>query len=359
MAKDFYQILGVPRTASKEEIKKAFRTLAHKYHPDKKTGDEKKFKEITEAYSILSDDARRREYDSYGRTFSGGGGGQQGFGGFDFSNFQGFQNGGGYAEFDLSDLFGGFGDIFGGGRTRTKRGRDISIDLEISFKDAIFGTTRNVILAKVSVCSTCDGSGAKKGTKLESCTLCNGAGQIHETRQSPLGVFTSARVCTSCEGAGEIPKEKGPDCAGAGVRRQEEDISITVPAGLDDGEVIRLPGKGEAVKGGTSGDLYIKVRVKKDSVFRKEGIHLVVDVPVKVTDALLGTTTTITTLDDKKLEVKIPPMKSPEETLRVRGKGVALRHERGDLLLKLSVVFPNKLSSKATKLIKELSEEGL
>lgn len=357
MAKDFYSVLGVERGASKDEIKKAFRTLAHKYHPDKKGGDEAKFKEITEAYSVLSDDAKRREYDSYGRTFSGGGG--QGFGGFDFSNFQGFQNGGGYAEFDLSDLFGGFGDIFNGGRTRVKRGRDISIDLEISFKDAAFGITRNVIIAKVGVCSHCDGSGAKKGTKMEKCTVCNGVGEVHETRQSVLGTFTSTRACSTCEGSGEVPKEKCAHCRGAGVVRGEEDISITVPAGLDDGEMIRLPGKGEAVRGGTSGDLYVKVRVKPDPVFRKEGVHLVVDVPVKVTDALLGTTTMITTLDGKKLEVKIPPMKEPEETLRVRGKGITVGANKGDLLLKLSVAFPHKLSSKAIKLIEELQSEGL
>ena len=198
MAKDYYNVLGVDKKATKDDIKKAFRKLAHKYHPDKGGGDETKFKEITEAYSILADDKRRREYDTYGQAFPGGGpaGGAQGnpFGGFDFSNFQGF--GGQGVEFDMGDIFEGFGDIFGGrgrGGGRQRRGRDVSIDIEISFKEAIFGVKRSVLIAKVSQCETCHGSGGKPGTEMDTCKTCNGSGKVHETRNYILGQFTSVR----------------------------------------------------------------------------------------------------------------------------------------------------------------------
>ncbi len=252
MAKNYYDILGLDKKATSEDIKKAFRKLAQKHHPDK-GGDEAKFKEITEAYSILSDDKKRREYDSYGQTFNGGGAGPGagGFGGFDPSQFSGFQNG---VEFDLSDLFGGFGDIFGGqqgGRPRMKRGRDISIDIEISFKDSILGVKRSVLITKIGKCDTCEGSGAKPGTEMKTCETCNGAGKIHETRNSPLGAFTSVRACPNCEGTGKLPKEKCATCSGHGVLRKEEEIKLDIPRGIDGGEMIRMPGQGEAIKGAT------------------------------------------------------------------------------------------------------------
>ncbi len=354
MAKNYYDILGVDKKASKEDVKKAFRTLAQKHHPDK-GGDEAKFKEITEAYSTLSDEKKRREYDSYGQTFQGGGAG--GYGGFDPSQFSGFGNGG--VEFDLNDLFEGFGDIFGGGRQRTKRGRDISIDIEVSFKESILGVTRVVLLTKVGTCDTCEGSGAKKGTSMDTCKTCNGQGKMHETRNSPLGAFTSVRTCASCEGAGKIPKEKCPVCSGQGILRKEEEIKIQIPKGIDAGEMIRMPGQGEAVKGGASGDLYVKVHVKPHPVFKKEGMNLVMQMPMKLTDALLGTTESITTIDDKKLEVKIPPMTAAEQTLRLKGKGVVIDSHEGDLLIRMTATLPKKLSSKAKKAIEDLRTEGL
>ncbi len=359
MAKDYYNVLGVDKKASKDDIKKAFRKLAHKYHPDKGGTDESKFKEITEAYSILSDDKKRREYDTYGQAFAGGGpsrGGQaggQGFGGFDFS---GFQQG---AEFDFGDIF---GDIFGGGRgqqARTPRGRDISIDLEIPFKDAVFGTTRTVLIAKVSTCAHCRGSGAKPGTELETCVTCNGSGRIHETRNSVLGQFSSVRACTVCEGSGKIPKEKCPECKGHGVKRKEEEIKIHVPAGIDNGEMIRMPQQGEAIKTGVAGDLYVKIHVKPHPTFRRDGANLVMDLPVKLTDSLLGTVVSIETLEGKTLEVKIPPMKRAEELLRVAGKGIPAEGGRGDLIIRLEVALPHKLSGKARKALEDLKTEGL
>ena len=362
--KDYYHVLGVDKKASKDDIKRAFRKLAHKYHPDKGSTDEQKFKEITEAYSILSDDKKRREYDTYGQAFAGGGpargGGQaggQGFGGFDFSGFQqGFGQGG--AEFDFGDIF---GDIFSGrgGRAQTPRGRDISIDLEISFKDAVFGTTRTVLIAKVSTCQLCKGNGAKPGTELEKCTTCNGGGRVHETRNSILGQFTSVRACTACDGSGKIPKEKCPECKGHGVLRKQEEIRINIPAGIDNGEMIRMTAQGEAIKTGVAGDLYVKIHVKPHATFRRDGSNLIMNLPVKLTDSLLGTTVSIETLEGKTLEVKVPPMKRAEELLRVAGKGIPLEGTRGDLIIRLEVALPHKLSSKARKSLEDLKSEGL
>ncbi|MEK7079852.1 MAG: molecular chaperone DnaJ [Patescibacteria group bacterium] len=356
MSKNYYEVLGVDKKATSDDIKKAFRKLAQKHHPDK-GGDESKFKEITEAYSILSDDKRRREYDSYGQTFPGGNQ-NAGAGGFDFS---GFQNGN--IEFDLSDLFEGFGDIFGAGNARgggrNKRGRDISIDIEVTFKESIQGVTRKVLITKVGTCDICSGSGAKPGTEMKTCETCNGAGRIHETRNSPFGTFASVRNCPTCEGSGKIPKEKCATCQGRGVKKQEEEIKVVIPAGLDSGEMIRMPGLGEAVKGGTSGDLYVKVHVKPHPVFAKHGLNLVMDMPLKLTDALLGTQVTVETVDGKKLEVKVPPMDKTEETLRLKGRGVHIESAQGDLLIRLSVSMPKKLSTKTKKAIEDLKSEGL
>ncbi len=352
MTKDYYAILGIDRKASKDDIKKAFRKLAQKHHPDK-GGDESKFKEITEAYSILSDEKKRREYDSYGRTFAGGGG--QSAGGFDFSNFAGAQ-GSQFGEFDFSDIFQGFG---GQQRQSTPRGRDISIDIEISFKEAVLGTKRSVLIAKVSTCDICNGTGAKKGTKMDTCSTCGGSGRVHETRNSFLGTFATVRECSACDGAGKIPKEKCNTCSGNGVLRKEEDISIKVPAGIDNGEMIRLQGQGEAVKHGASGDLYVKVHIKQHSVFHKEGMNLVMNLPIKITDALIGTKIIVTLVDDKVIEVKIPPLSHAEEMLRVRGKGISNERGRGDLLIKVTIALPRKLSSRAKKAINELKGEGL
>jgi molecular chaperone DnaJ len=355
MAKDYYNVLGVDKKASQDDIKKAFRKLAHKYHPDKGGADEAKFKEITEAYAILSDDKKRREYDTYGQAFPGGApGGANGFGGFDFSQFQqGFGN----AEFDFGDIF---GDIFGGrSRNRTPRGRDISIDLEIAFKDAVFGTNRDVLIGKVSTCALCHGSGAAPGTELTTCTTCNGSGKIHETRNSILGQFTTVRPCSECEGTGKMPKVKCPECKGHGTRRQEEEIHIKIPSGIDNGEMIRMPGKGEAIKAGIAGDLYIKIHVKPHPVFRRDGANLIMHLPVKLTDSLLGTSVNVETLEGKTLEVKIPAMKRAEELLRIGGKGIPMEGGRGDLIIRLQVALPTKLSSKARKALEDLKSEGL
>lgn len=361
MAKDYYKVLGVDKKATQDDIKNAFRKLAHKHHPDK-GGDDATFKEVTEAYSVLSDEKKRREYDAYGQAFPGSTGSRQAggpgnpFGGFDFSGFQqGFN--GGNVEFDFGDIF---GDIFGGrAQARAPRGRDISIDLEIPFKDAAFGTERTVLIGKVSTCDTCNGSGGKSGTPMDTCKTCNGKGQVQEVRNSIFGQMASSRICNTCEGTGKIPKEKCATCKGHGVLRKEVEIKITIPAGIDNGEMIRLPQQGEAVKTGTAGDLYVKIHVKPHKTFRRDGHNLLMDLPVKLTDAILGTTVSIESLEGKTLEVKIPAMKRAEEHLRVRGKGIPTRGGQGDLIIRLEVALPHKLSSKAKKSVEELRAEGL
>lgn len=350
MSKDYYNILGVPRKATKSEIKQAFRKLAHKYHPDKKGGDETKFKEVSEAYTVLSDDKKRAEFDSYGRVFSdGGGAGGAGFQGFDFSgqDFQGF---------DFGDIF---NEFFGRGRDRVKRGRDISIDLEISFKESIFGVDRKVLLMKTSKCSSCKGSGAKEGTDLDSCKICNGKGKIHETKSSLLGTFSSVRSCETCRGTGSVPKEKCTKCYGLGITKQQEEISIIIPSGINNGEMIRLTGAGEAVVDGISGDLYIKIHVKPDPIFKKEGTNITMTLNIKLSDALLGKTYNISTLDGD-VSVKIPAGVSFNEILRLKGKGVPItKNNNGDLLIRVNIKLPSKLSKKSKKVIESLREEGI
>lgn len=355
-SKDYYSILGVEKNASKDEIKKAFRGLAHKYHPDKKDGDEKRFKEIGEAYSVLGDDKKRAEYDAYGRTFSGSGGGQP-HGGFDFSGFGGGFGGGQHMEFDLGDIF---GDIFGGGRgQQQKRGRDISIDIELTFKESVFGVERRVLLMKSGTCETCKGSGAKVGTETVTCERCNGAGKVHETKQTMFGTFSTARECEVCYGKGSVPKEKCPTCKGVGVHRREEEMQIAVPSGINNGEMIRMTGGGEAVPGGVPGDLYVKIHVKQDHHFKKEGYDLVMPLSIKLTDALLGTSKKIETLDGE-LTLKIPQGVTFGERLRIKGKGVPKGSSgRGDLYVKIEIQVPSKLSRSAKKAAEILRDEGI
>ncbi len=372
MAKDYYDILGIDKKASKDEVKKAFRKLAHKLHPDKKGGNVEKFKEVNEAYTVLSDDQKRSQYDMYGQSFSAqsaqGGSGWAGSGfqgnwediarqtGFDFS---GFANGGGGQAFDLGDIF---GDIFSGGggrRSRAKRGRDISIDIELPFEEAIFGVERNILLNKVSVCNVCSGTGGKKGTEMISCQTCNGKGKIRELKKSIFGSIEMTRTFETCAGSGKTPKEKCNFCNGLGILKKEEEIKIKIPVGIDNGEMIRLSGAGEAVKGGTSGDLYIKTHVKKHKTFHKEGNDLIMNLDVKLSDALLGAKIDIQTLDGLSA-LKIPEGINTGDILQIKGKGVPNQSRgRGDILVHIRVALPKKLSKSAKEAIEKLKEEGM
>lgn len=353
MTKNYYDVLGVDKGASKEEIKKAFYKLAAKYHPDK-GGDEAKFKEVNEAYQVLSDEKKRKEYDTYGQTFNGQGPG--GFGGFNASDFADMQ-------FDFGDLGDMFGDIFGGfgGGARTRRGRDISLEIDVTFKEAVFGTERNVLINKVGTCDTCEGTGAKKGSEMITCTICNGQGKMHDVKRTVFGSFQSVRTCETCRGTGKVPKEKCNECRGVGVLNKREEIHIEVPAGISNGEMIRMGALGEAVSGGQSGDLYVKINVQADKVWKREGNDLVIKHSIKLTDALLGVKQSIEALDGS-IDLDIPAGVSAGETLRVKNRGVPHVHDtkkRGDVLVKLDIAMPKKLSRGAMKLIEGLKEEGL
>lgn len=366
--KDYYKTLGVERGASKEDIKKAFRKLAHEYHPDKTKNDpaaSQKFKEASEAYSVLSDDKKRQQYDAFGSAGPGGFGGgagfdpsAAGFGGFDFS---GFQNGQGGVEFDLGDLF---GDLFGGGRqrqARTPRGADVSIDIQISFEESVFGVERDIVVTKTAQCLTCSGSGAEPGSPMETCQKCNGKGKINETRRSFIGVFNTTRVCDACHGRGQVPKRPCHACHGEGVLERQQEILVKIPTGIEDGEMVRLGGMGEAIPGGTPGDMYVKVRVKPHPYIRKQGHDLVSDMRVKLTDAIAGAAISFKALTpDGELEIQVPEGTNTGDILRVRGKGVPNeRGKRGDLLIRVAVDMPKKLSKAAKRLIDELRNEGL
>lgn len=365
MSKNYYDTLGVTKSASKDDIKKAFYKLAAKFHPDKKGGDEAKFKEINEAYQILSDDKKRKEYDTYGQTFNGagpqGGNGFGGFGGFgggfnasDFSN----------VEFDFGDIGDIFGDMFGGsfgGGQRVKRGRDISLEITIPFEEAVFGTDRTILLSKVGTCTSCTGSGAAKGSKLTTCTTCNGQGKVHDTKRTFMGMIQTVKNCDACQGKGKIPEEKCHECRGAGVHNMKEDVEVSIPAGISNGEMIRMSQMGEAVSGGTSGDLYIKISVTPHKLWKRDGHDLVLTHSIKLTDALLGVKQSIEGLDGP-VTLEIPVGVSPNEIIKIKGRGVPHVHDkgrRGDILIKLDIQLPKKLSRNAMKLVEDLRSEGI
>ncbi|MDP2676192.1 MAG: molecular chaperone DnaJ [bacterium] len=356
MSADYYQVLGIAKGASKDEVKKAYRKLAHKHHPDKEGGDEKKFKELSEAYYVLSDDARRAQYDQYGRTFSSAGGGNNNAG-FD-PNF--WQN----VDFGGQD-FGGFSDIFedmfgfAGGKKRQKRGHDISVDIEISFKESIFGVTRTMILRKTGECKECRGLGSEPGSSTKTCKTCNGSGTVREQRNTFFGAVNMLQECPHCRGKGSIPDKKCNACRGAGIEKRDEEITVAIPSGIEHGEMIRLTGQGEAIAGGTSGDLYVKIHVGAHSFLKRHGAHLLMDLEVPLTEALLGGERVIESVDGN-IKIKIPAGVDSGEMLRVRERGVPVRAgKKGDLLIRVVVRNPKKLSKEAKKLIEKLREEGV
>jgi molecular chaperone DnaJ len=369
--KDYYKTLGVERTASKEEIKKAFRKLAHENHPDKTKNDpaaSQRFKEASEAYSVLSDDNKRKQYDTFGSAGPGMGGAggfdPNGFAGFSGANgfdFSGFANGQGGVEFDLGDLF---GDFFGGGRrnqARTQRGQDISVDIQISFEESIFGVERDITVNKTAQCLTCHGTGAEPGTGMETCSRCNGKGSVSETRRSFMGVFTTQRVCDTCHGRGQIPKKPCHTCHGKGVHDRQQEFTVRIPAGIEDGEMVRLSGMGEAVPNGVAGDMYVRTHVKHHPYIRKQGQDLISELKIKLTDAIAGASVPFKALEpDGEIEISIPEGTNTGDVLRIRGKGVPNeRNKRGDLLVRIAVDMPKKLSKAAKKAIEELRNEGL
>lgn len=364
--KDFYEVLGVGKNATADEIKKAYRRLAHKHHPDKGQGNDEKFKEINEAYQVLSDQEKKSQYDQYGQTFddaraAGGFGGNPhggspfGAGGFDFSGFGG-QNG---IEFDLGDIF---GDLFGGGRSRQaarERGIDLEMPVTLTFEEAVFGVTKNLTLEKKDACKTCSGSGAKPGTKVVTCSACHGQGQIRTQRRTVFGNVASSAICEKCGGSGQVPEDPCTACGGAGILRQEKTIEVSIPAGIDDGQRVRIHGEGEqGYRGSKPGDLYLAIRVRPHQEFKRQGVHLYKDLPISFTQAALGAKIKVATLDGA-IELKIPAGTQSGKILRIPGKGVPVINspsKRGDLFITARVVTPHKLSKEETELIKKLAQ---
>ena len=355
MSKDYYKILDVDKSASADEIKKAFRKMAHKYHPDKKDGDEVKFKEANEAYQVLSNEQKRAQYDRFGSAGPnmGGAGGGQGFGGFDFSGFQGAQGGFDFGDIDLGDLFGGFGG--GSRRSRRNRGQDMQMRMEIDFVDAVFGVKKTVNIDHNKTCSDCQGTGAEKDSQMETCPECNGQGKI---QTQMMGIFATVSECPTCHGHGEVPKDKCKKCKGAGILHEKDTIEFTIPAGIKHGDTLRITGRGEAIKNGQSGDLFVQVLVKSHKEFKRNGLDLITELEIPMTDAVLGSTHRITLLDDKKLEIKIPAGTTHGTTLRVAGKGISTDRSKGHLLINIKIRIPKKLSKKAKEAIEVLQKEG-
>lgn len=346
MAKDFYQILGVSKSASQDEIKQAFRKLAHKYHPDKPGGDEAKFKEINEAYQVLGEPEKRAKYDQFGSAAFENGGTGQGFGGFDFSGFQG---GAGFE--DLGDMF---GDLFGGGRRqRTPRGSDIQMDVDLTFHDSVFGVEKTITLTKPSACERCGGTGGEPGSGMETCATCKGAGVEVSVQRTILGNIQSKRTCSTCSGAGETPKKACSTCRGSGVERKSRSLVVTIPAGVENGSVLRVRGEGEYLKGGMPGDLFVRIFVKQDARFERDGFDLYSEAKIGFTQAALGTTIDVDTIDGK-AELKVPAGTQSGTQFRLRGKGVQTSRGRGDQIVTIHVTTPRKLDRKQRKLLEEL-----
>ena len=366
MAKDYYEVLGVSRNASAEDIKAAFRKLAHQYHPDKAGGNAEKFKEANEAYQVLSNSQKRQQYDQYGSTFeqARARGGFAGFEGFrDFADFaDAFRNGGGSGgnrvEFDfgnLGSMFEGLGDLFGRRQPRPSAGRDLQIEVAVPFREAVFGVTREITIQRERNCQTCSGSGAQPGSKRRRCSACDGEGQVVRTIGFGLGMSS---VCVACGGRGEVPDKVCRICRGRGTVSARQTLNVKIPAGIDDGQAIRLTGEGEA--GGArsgAGDLYVRVRVAPDSRYRREDSDLHVEEPLSFATAALGGARSVETLDGP-VTVKIPEGTQSGATLKVRGKGVPdLRSGgRGDLYVHLRLQTPTRLNRRQRQILEELRQ---
>ena len=361
--RDYYEVLGVSKSADAKEIKKAYRKLAMKYHPDKNPGDkeaEEKFKEINEAYEVLSDEEKRSTYDRFGHdglNNQGGFGGGQGFGG-------GF-GGGGFGGFEdiFGDIFGssGFGGGFGGGGSRRRgprRGADIKQSVTITFEEAAFGKKLKVKLNRNEECEECHGSGAKPGTSKKTCPTCHGTGTVQSVQRTPFGNIASQRTCSTCNGEGEINENPCPKCHGKGSIRKSKTIEVDIPAGIDDGQMIKLSGQGEiGEKGGPRGDLYIIVNVKKHSIFTREGYDVYIEMPITFVQAALGDKLEVPTLDGK-VSYNLPEGTQTGTVFRLREKGIPkLRsNSRGDQYVKVIIDTPKKLNDEQKELLRKFGE---
>lgn len=360
MAKrDYYEVLGVEKGASLEDIKKGYRKLAIKYHPDRNPGDkeaEEKFKEATEAYEVLSDDQKRPIYDQYGFAGLDGMGGGGGAGGYShaFTDFADLFGGSGFGDI-FENLFGGGSRGFGRRSSEPNQGASLRYDLEIDFKDAVYGTKTDLKFSHEVSCSTCGGSGCASGGTRKTCPTCNGMGQVGRS----AGFFTVQQTCPTCGGTGKTIDNPCKSCRGTGVEQKSSTVTLTIPAGIDEGRRITIPHQGNAGKnGGPAGDLIVVVHIKDHKYFERDGYDLYCAAPVSITQAALGATITINSLDDKKIDVKIPAGTPNGKILRIKGAGVpAANGRQGDLYIKLMVQIPSKLNSAQKKLLEAYAAE--
>ena len=346
--KDYYEVLGLQKGASENDIKRAYKRLASKHHPDKNQGSkeaEEKFKEINEAYEVLGDDQKRAAYDQYGHAAFEQGGGAGGFGG-------------GFGGADFGDMFGDiFGDIFGGGgrgRQRVVRGEDLRYDLEITLEEAVKGTTKDIQINTLSHCDSCGGSGAEKGSKVETCPHCHGSGRIRRQQ----GFFVSESICPTCHGSGKKIEKTCRSCHGEGRVHKKENLSVKIPAGVDTGNQLRLAGKGAAGENGApAGDLYVVIHVREHNIFERDGNNLYCEVPISFATAALGGEIEVPTLDGR-VKLKIPAETQTGKLFRMRGKGVASTRSgyAGDLICRIVVETPVNLTSEQKELLQKLEE---
>lgn len=357
--RDYYEVLGLKKGASDDEIKKAYRKMAIKYHPDRnlknKEDAEAHMKEINEAYDVLKDPQKKAQYDQFGHdAFSAGGGaGAGGFGG----GFGGF-GGGGFGDFgDIFDTF------FGGGRGQARRngpeqGADLRIDIELTFEEAAFGVEKELRVPKTENCTACGGTGAAKGTSPEECPQCHGSGQVQSYANTPFGRMVNSHVCERCSGTGKIIKTPCTECGGRGQKKVTKTIKVKIPAGIDEGQRIRVAGGGQAGKrGGPSGDLYVYVYIKKHDLFVREGYDVMCEVPITFVQAGLGDTIEVPTIHGK-VEMKVAPGTQSGTIMRLRGKGIPIlrRSGNGDQHVRIKVLTPQKLSDKQKDLLREFAD---
>lgn len=355
--RDYYEVLGVDKNADDATLKKAYRKLAKKYHPDMNPGDkeaEAKFKEATEAYSVLSDADKRRQYDQFGHAAfeNGGGGAGGGFGGFDFGG-------------DMGDIFGDiFGDLFGGGGRRRAnngpmKGANLRAAVNIMFQEAITGCDKELEINLKDPCKKCNGTGAKPGTSPETCKKCNGSGQVVMTQQSMFGMVRNVTVCPDCQGTGKIIRDKCPDCRGTGFTSSRKKIQVSIPAGIDDGQSIRIRDKGEpGTNGGPRGDLLVEVRVARHPIFQREDMNIFSSANISFAQAALGGKIRIPTVDGD-VEYEVKPGTQPNTRIRLKGKGVpSLRNKniRGDHYVTLTLQVPTNLSSESKEALRKFDE---
>ncbi|NCB20676.1 MAG: molecular chaperone DnaJ [Clostridia bacterium] len=356
MSKDYYNILGVPKSASQDEIKTAFRKKAHEHHPDK-GGEELKFKEVNEAYQVLGNPTKKQQYDQFGSSFQNG---QAGGGGFSGSQYGGF-GGVNINMDDLGDIFGGFGDIFGFGggssrQTTRSRGRDLEMSLKIDFLESILGTEKEIKYPHLKKCKTCQGSGYDPGAKIETCSTCNGGGRINKLQRTILGSIQTQVVCPDCNGEGKKASKDCHTCRGEGRTRQEDKIKIKIPAGIKDGESIRLSTYGDAgERGGQVGDLFLRILVNPHAELKREGDDIYSEAEISVSEAILGTSINILTSYGK-IKLKIPAGTQSHTSFRLKSKGAPRLQGRGqgDHFVKVKVKIPTNISKKQREVLEKL-----